>query len=972
MNNNSCKKFQEKTVEHIVKLFKEKDRVLLADEVGLGKTIVARDVIKKMSEGKKSFKVLYVCSSQILAAQNIRKLGGNPGDSSRLSMLFLKLNDGSLNHNIIPVSPGTSVKINSAGLKEERKLLFAVLTIKGLYPQKEREIRQLLKHGCSWERSEEKQYKNLLEDHRKTISSFVKKYLEENQDLRNELNDRLKLSVKSKQVYDGKLICELRKMLVRYTLSLLKVDLVVMDEFQKFRDLLEPSEKEDSEENILYEYFLNEKKKNKTKILLISATPYSPFTSKSDEECDLPSHYGDFVKLFNFLYDDSVNDVHFEDAWKSFVESLRNVSRENLPICVREKKKAEELLFNTGARTERVNRLCVLDQDPKELTISEEDVLNFVQMQNLCKKLYVGDYRIDYAKSTPYSLSFMDDEYIEKRKILTSLKGKKNKNRFINKKTSDSILLSKTDFEKYHKLPLINSKYSFLSQELFGANKNENHFERLLWIPPSKMYYEPQKNSVFWKNNNASKMLIFSAWRMVPKSIVALTNYESESRLIGKGKRHDYTKVKSPVIEKDTIFDFCSPKLASFFKPSHIDMPFSKIKEEILESVKENVENICQNKRSRKFSPKLALEIVKCIQEKNYEKKSFDFNRMCDFIANYIIASPVECACRIFKDEKDAKNKVKAVAVFFRALFNRHDAILCVNAEYSSKKDKSKYYIEKVFDYCVQGNLQAVLDEFLFMSGNDVNDFCSKFSDERIKIGHISADTRESLTNGINNREKNKFMFRTHFSSGYYKDSLDNSSSGNLSHKIEAFNSPFRPFVFATTSVGEEGLDFHKYCRRIMHWNLPDAPIEFEQREGRINRFCSLAIRQNLCELFWKKNKLGKKENFGKLWEHLLKIASKECQKYDKSGMSPYWILPSEYKVSNKIESLVPVFPFSKDQERLDYIYKIIEIYRMALGQPNQEEVLNHLIGLNMSKKEFEEVQKKLEMNLSPYFKNAK
>jgi len=971
MNNNSCKNFQDETVKHIVNLFKEKDRVLLADEVGLGKTIVARDVIKKMSVGKKNFKVLYVCSSQILAAQNIRKLGGNPSDSPRLSMLFLKLKDGSLNRNIIPVSPGTSVKINNAGLKEERKLLFAVLTIKGLYPQKEKQIRQLLKHGCSWESSEEKQYKDQLKIHRKEIVSFVKNYLEENQDLKKELNDRLKLSVIKKQKNDGKLICELRKMLVRYTLSLLKVDLVVMDEFQKFRDLLEPSEKEDGEENILYEYFLNEKKKVKTKILLISATPYSPFTSKSDEERDFPSHYNDFVKLFNFLYDD-VKNVPFEDTWKAFVENLKNISRENLPICVKEKKKAEKLLFNTSTRTERTNRLCVLDQDPKELTISEEDVLNFVQMQNLCKKLYVGDYRIDYAKSTPYSLSFMDDEYVEKRKILTSLKGKKNKNRFINKKTSDNILLSKTDFEKYHKLPLINSKYSFLSQELFGANKNENHFERLLWIPPSKMYYEPQKNSVFWKNKNASKMLIFSAWRMVPKSIVALTNYESESRLIGKGKSHDYTKVKSPVIEKDTIFDFCSPKLASFFKPSHIDKPFSKIKEEILESVKENVENICQNKRSRKFSPKLALEIVKCIQEKNYEKKSFDFNRMCDFIANYIIASPVECACRIFKAEKDAKNKVKAVAVFFRALFNRHDAILCINAEYSSKKDKSKYYIEKVFDYCVQGNLQAVLDEFLFMSGNDVNDFCSKFSDERIKIGHISADTRESLVAGKNDREKNKFMFRTHFSSGYYKDSLDNSSSGNLSHIIEAFNSPFRPFVFATTSVGEEGLDFHKYCRRIMHWNLPDAPIEFEQREGRINRFCSLAIRQNLCELFWKKNKLGKKENFGKLWEHLLKIASKECQKYDKSGMSPYWILPSEYKVSNKIESLVPVFPFSKDQERLDYIYKIIEIYRMALGQPNQEEVLNHLIGLNMSKKEFEEVQKKLEMNLSPYFKNAK
>ena len=31
----------------------------------------------------------------------------------------------------------------------------------------------------------------------------------------------------------------------------------------------------------------------------------------------------------------------------------------------------------------------------------------------------------------------------------------------------------------------------------------------------------------------------------------------------------------------------------------------------------------------------------------------------------------------------------------------------------------------------------------------------------------------------------------------------------------EAFNSPFWPFILATTSVGQEGLDFHLYCRDI-------------------------------------------------------------------------------------------------------------------------------------------------------------
>ena len=62
----------------------------------------------------------------------------------------------------------------------------------------------------------------------------------------------------------------------------------------------------------------------------------------------------------------------------------------------------------------------------------------------------------------------------------------------------------------------------------------------------------------------------------------------------------------------------------------------------------------------------------------------------------------------------------------------------------------------------------------------------------------------------------------------------------------EVFNSPFRPFLLSTTSIGQEGLDFHSYCRRIVHWNLPSNPIDLEQREGRINRFKSLAIRESL------------------------------------------------------------------------------------------------------------------------------
>ena len=52
-----------------------------------------------------------------------------------------------------------------------------------------------------------------------------------------------------------------------------------------------------------------------------------------------------------------------------------------------------------------------------------------------------------------------------------------------------------------------------------------------------------------------------------------------------------------------------------------------------------------------------------------------------------------------------------------------------------------------------------------------------------------------------------------------------------------AFNSPFRPFLLTSTSIGQEGLDFHPWCHRLVHWNLPGNPVDLEQREGRVHRY---------------------------------------------------------------------------------------------------------------------------------------
>jgi hypothetical protein len=47
------------------------------------------------------------------------------------------------------------------------------------------------------------------------------------------------------------------------------------------------------------------------------------------------------------------------------------------------------------------------------------------------------------------------------------------------------------------------------------------------------------------------------------------------------------------------------------------------------------------------------------------------------------------------------------------------------------------------------------------------------------------------------------------------------------------FNSPFWPHMLITTSIGQEGLDFHYWYRMVVHWDLCSSPVELEQREGR-------------------------------------------------------------------------------------------------------------------------------------------
>lgn len=58
---------------------------------------------------------------------------------------------------------------------------------------------------------------------------------------------------------------------------------------------------------------------------------------------------------------------------------------------------------------------------------------------------------------------------------------------------------------------------------------------------------------------------------------------------------------------------------------------------------------------------------------------------------------------------------------------------------------------------------------------------------------------------------------------------------------IALFNSPFGPDVLVTTDRLSEGVNLHRYCRHLIHYELDPSPVRTLQRNGRIRRVNSWA-----------------------------------------------------------------------------------------------------------------------------------
>jgi hypothetical protein len=311
-----------------------------------------------------------------------------------------------------------------------------------------------------------------------------------------------------------------------------------------------------------------------------------------------------------------------------------------------------------------------------------------------------------------------------------------------------------------------------------------------------------------------------------------------------------------------------------------------------------------------------------------------------------------------------ARNAAGRVADAIRSLFNELEVISAITrasplraatgpGDTPTLAPTVEAYWRRVLEYASQGGLQAVLDEYAHFLSGAIGDRDRAFPAAIDKLaGHMvesltimtatltADDVQLDATGHLPSAQK--LRFRTRFAVRYGGQGLEDLKGVDRSRSVQrAFNSPFWPFVLCSTSVGQEGLDFHPYCHAVVHWNVPSNPVDLEQREGRVHRYKGHAVRKNVARRHGPAVLAA--GDGPDPWTRMF-VAAETTDMRDRSGLSPYWLYQVDDPDAARIERHVLALPLSRDAARADALRRSLAVYRMAFGQARQQDVVNFLL----------------------------
>ncbi|WP_067196409.1 NUDIX domain-containing protein [Microbacterium sp. XT11] len=980
------KGFQRDSVDHVIDRFYGPDagsgRFLVADETGLGKSVIARGVIAKTIErlerddAVERIDIVYICSNADLANQNLRRLNVT-GDkhlamATRLTLLAreshrLAEHDGDGKKvNLVSFTPGTSFKDGGwrSGNAEERALL-CILLEHLLHPDdgEKRAMRRLFQGGVAKLSNFEWRISRMREQLGKAgpdarIAEEFSALITADGTLSRFLRLRDRVREHGTKPTTGELWHEtaevtaaLRRNLAKAGVEALEPDLIILDEFQRFRALLDPSTDSEAAElaDSLFTY-------GDAKVLLLSATPYKPFTTADDGDDD---HQRDFLETIDFL---AGRDAALVGDVKEALEAhrLALVTGGDASSTAASVRRA---LLRYMSRSERPplarNRDMVIDRPLDGGVPSAVEIADWIALHRLDQHLGA---RIDIEqwKSIPYFATFMDTYKAgtRVRELLNAEGGEA-----VAPLLSGARGLTAEQVEQRAEIDLGNGMLRALAAETIGRG-----WWKMLWMPPSMPYLRPGPvySSI---GDEVTKHVVFSAWNGVPTAIAALLSHEA-TRLShrGRSRSSDSSAIRlawslneegRPTQMSALALFWPHPGLASAADPLAAARAAGGAVDASFASAAVPSEGDAAEPSSAFFAfpgatpvgvepSRLAALIGGEPDDESDAGSRFaeyldaasaaigaepsghpDLGRLAAHAPGSIAYRALRAAASPEATDIGLWRAAWELSLAFRSLFARPESAALLD----TLNETDAPYWSVVLDYCADGNLQAVLDEYVFQLRSEAGG--ALLDDEGLMVAaqQIGAAVRMRAAAAFGHETtaaRSAIRFPTRFAVRYGGSGTDADEkvAARQSGVRAAFNSPFAPFVLASTSVGQEGIDFHWWSHAVVHWNLPSNPVDFEQREGRVHRYMGHAVRKNVAAKHWG----DVLASSGSAWDAAFAAAESEAT----DQFSPWWVYDGEARIHRRIAA----FTLSRDHDKYERLLDALTLYRLTLGQPRQEDML--------------------------------
>jgi hypothetical protein len=546
------KEFQKASISAALRTLRSKKgarRYLVADEVGLGKTIVASGIIKDMADQQAQRKggplsVLYVCSNLAIAKQNVMRLlsflpeaerKSAVANVDRPSLLPTRAPPSHPRIHIYMLTPETAIPTRKGqrrdGNMKERAL--ALVLLRRLLPLADSRLNVAFQRQAGPD----------------SFSGWVDEYAGRKlggemfrTDFRDALRDVLGLQAgqhlppRLNQMLDEKLDQDLvgacRTALAVAALKGIASGLVIFDEFQRFRDLMEVNEDENSDaiddESAIRSRAASQVLKSigicrdnsGPALLLLSATPYTPYRRRSKQskvDGKSADQSSDFFDLVAFL---SANTRTADAAKAKFLELSEELRKGVLDSIHSQtiRESLMDILLPLMSRTERPSQPNGQGSAAETTSVVDaellpSDISQFCDMHD-CFNSASQDWVVPLWQSVPLAMQTLGSRYLA----------------WTNKvKMPDQATLTKAGRDA-HRLthswphPRLRALMSRMSAERLS----------MPWAAPSLPWW-PLGGG--WKGaaNDATvdgKLLVFSRYKAVPTALSGLISYSTESRLL--------------------------------------------------------------------------------------------------------------------------------------------------------------------------------------------------------------------------------------------------------------------------------------------------------------------------------------------------------------------------------------------------------------------------------------------------------